>query len=86
MARPRKQAREPFWRTERNCWYVHTGSRTVRLAPDKDEAWRLWHELMARPPAARTLAPIPASEPTAAAILDRFLDWCQKNRAVKTYE
>src|SRR5271165_1194655 len=50
MGRPKKQNREPFWRTERDCWFVHVGSRTLRLSPDKDEAWRLWHEIMAKPP------------------------------------
>jgi Tetratricopeptide repeat len=32
---PKKQNREPFWCLGRDCWYVHHGSRTVRLAPDK---------------------------------------------------
>ena len=48
MGRPKKQNREPFWRSERNCWYVQNGSTQVRLSPEKDEAWRLWHEFMAR--------------------------------------
>ena len=50
MGRPRKQNREPFWRSDRSCYYVQHGTRQVRLSPDKDEAWRLWHEFMARPP------------------------------------
>jgi integrase len=84
MGRPRKQSREPFWRSERDCWYVHHGTRTVRLARDKDEAWRRWHELMARPPVPE---PPPVAGPDAEAIvvLDAFLDWCQKNRAPRTY-
>jgi hypothetical protein len=53
MGRPRKQTREPFWRAARKCWYVNLGARQVRLAPDRDEAWRLWHEMMARPQEAR---------------------------------
>lgn len=43
MGRPRKQNREPFWRSKRDCWYVHHGSTTIRLSADKDEdeAWRV---------------------------------------------
>jgi integrase len=85
MGRPRKQSREPFWREARSCYYVHHGTKTVRLSPDKDEAWRLWHELMARPPEepAKPLAPGPDVQ--AIEILDAYLDWCQKHRAARTY-
>ena len=41
MGRPRKQNREPFWRSDRSCYYVQHDTRQVRLSPDKDEAWRL---------------------------------------------
>ena len=84
MGRPKKQSREPYWLTKKNCWYVHHGTRTIRLSPDKDEAWRLWHELMAKPPEQREL-PRP-SQMQAVEILDLFLSWCQKNRAEATYE
>jgi integrase len=85
MGRPRKQNREPFWRTERNCWYVQHGTRQIRLSPDKDEAWRLWHEFMARPPEEeRPLAPGPDVQ--AIEVLDDYLDWCQKNKAPRTYQ
>src|SRR5262249_14022270 len=68
------------------CWYVHHRGRQVRLSPDKDEAWRLWHELMARPP-----EPERASLPTGPdvqviEILDAFLDWCQRHKAERTYK
>jgi integrase len=84
MGRPRKQNREPFWRSVRNCWYVHVGTRQYRLSPDKDEAWRLWHEMMARPPEERK--PIP-SGPSALVVelLDAFLEWTKNNQAPKTY-
>ena len=84
MGRPRKQNREPFWRNERNCWYVHVGTRTHRLSPDKDEAWRLYHELMAKPPEERA-APPPSDTRLVAVILDAFLDWVKANKAAKTY-
>ena len=86
MGRPRKQSREPFWRSDRSCYYVQHGTRQVRLSPDKDEAWRLWHEFMANPPSPdepRPVAPGPGVE--AIEILDAYLDWCQKNKAARTY-
>lgn len=86
MGRPRKQSREPFWFTDRGCYYVHHGSKNVRLSPDKDEAWRLWHELMARPPDAEAPPFKPGPETPAVVILDAFLDWCQRNKASRTYD
>jgi len=86
MGRPKKQNREPFWRTERNCWFVHVGSRTLRLSPDKDEAWRRWHELMSKRHEGQ---PPPSTGPPMVAtveIIDAFLDWAQKNRERLTYE
>jgi integrase len=85
MGRPRKQNREPFWRSDRSCFYVQHGTRQVRLSPDKDEAWRLWHEFMARPPepGARPVAHGPDVQ--AIEILDAYLDWCEKHKAARTY-
>jgi hypothetical protein len=74
MGRPKKQNREPFWRTERDCWYVHHGSTTIRLSPDKDEAWRLWHEMMARK--ADEPLPVTQSAHTVVEVIDRFLGAC----------
>jgi integrase len=84
MGRPKKQNREPFWFADRNSYYVHHGSKKHRLSPDKDEAWRLWHEMMARPPEVRKVLP---SGPSALVveILDAFLEWSQTNQAEKTY-
>jgi integrase len=84
VARPRKQCPEPFWRSERDCWFVQIGKRQHRLAPDKDEAWQLWHEIMAKPPEPdRPLTPGPDIQVNE--ILDAFLDWCQKHKAPRTY-
>jgi hypothetical protein len=85
MGRPRKQSREPFWFADRNAWYVHHGNRKVRLSPDRDEAWRLWHELMAKPPEERK-TPASSNDPFVAEVIDRFLEWCQRNRSADTYD
>ncbi len=83
MGRPKKQNREPFWRTDRGYWYVQQGTKQLRLAPDKDEAWRIWHELMARPPEERTVVTPDAR--TVAEVLDLFLEWAERNRDRLTY-
>ena len=44
-----KKRPEPFWRAERKCWFVQLGKRQVKLSPHETEAWRLYHELMAKP-------------------------------------
>jgi integrase len=84
VGRPRKQAREPYWLAKRNCYFVHHGSKTIRLSPDKDEAWRLWHEVMAKPPERRATPSGPDAQ--IVAILDAYLDWCVKHKAGRTYD
>ena len=79
---PRKRKPEPFWRSERNCYFVQIGKRQVRLSPDEAEAWRLYHKLMARPPEERTE---PAAPQAVVEILDAFLEWAQCNREPRTY-
>lgn len=85
MGRPKKQNREPFWRTDRACWYVQHGTRQIRLDADKDRAWRLWHEFMAKPPEARAAAPKTGPAATVIEILDAFLEWTKTHQAEKTY-
>ena len=41
---------KPFFRSDRAVWFVQVGGKQVRLSPDRDEAFRLYHELVARPP------------------------------------
>ena len=54
----------------------------MNLGPDRDEAFRRYHDLMAR----RRDAPKPATGDSVVSILDAFLDWCQKHRASRTYD
>ncbi len=81
---PRKRP-EPFWRSERNCWFVQIGKRQHRLSPDEAEAWRLYHELMARPPEERPADTATAPPTLVVEILDAFLDWASRNKAARTY-
>jgi len=51
-----KKRPEPFRRAERNCYLVQIGKKRHRLSADETEAWRIYHELMARPPQESTTA------------------------------
>jgi integrase len=80
----RKKHPEPFWRSERSCYFVQIGKKQVRLSPDHDEAYRLYHELMSKPPEARV--PVATGPPKLVVeLLDQFLDWTSRNNAARTY-
>ena len=73
---------KPFFRAPRGLWYVQIDGRQVNLGPERDEAFRRYHDLMAR----GRDRPEPPAGDAAVSILDAFLDWCQKHRAPRTYE
>jgi hypothetical protein len=73
---------EPFFRTARNAWYIQIGSRQIKLGPDKEEAFRKYHQLMAAPQE----IPAPATTSTLVVfVVDGFLEFVQKNLAADTY-
>ena len=74
MSRPPK----PWFRKFTSSWYVMIDGKQHPLGPDKDEAFRLFHELMADRPQ--------LNQKHIAVILDKFLDWTQAHRATRTYE
>ena len=79
---------QPFWREFNQCWYVQIGKKQVKLHPDRDEAFRLYHELMTR---FKHDAPQPSADRNggsalAVEIIDLFLEWASKNKATRTYE
>ena len=39
---------QPFWREFTNCWYAQLGGIQIKLHPDREEAFRLYHALMDR--------------------------------------
>lgn len=78
-----KKRPQPLWREQTRCYYVQLGKKKVRLDPDETEAWRLYHEIMAKPPEARVVAPV---APTLVVeVLDLFLDWTGRHKAARTY-
>jgi len=80
-----KKRPEPFWREQTRCYYVQVGKKQHRLDPDEETAWRLYHEMMARPP--EVAEPVPSSGALAAVeVIDLFLEWASVNRERPTYE
>ena len=71
---------KPFFKKSRRCWYVQLDRRQHKLSPDKDEAFRMYHQLMSQPCERH----VPSD--SLAAIVDAFLEWSQKNRSPDTYE
>jgi hypothetical protein len=82
---PRRQHPEPFWRRQTQCYYVQIGKKQHRLPSDREEAFRVYHELMSRPPDAPP-PPVPPNARRAVEIIDLFLEWCLKNTAKRTYD
>jgi hypothetical protein len=83
MPRPKSQPK-PFWREFTKCWYVQIGKKQVRLDPDQEKAYQLYHEIMARKPEV-ALEAKPAAGQLVVQVLDTFLDWVKANKAEKTY-
>lgn len=80
---------QPFWREFTRCWYVQVGKKQIRLSPDRDEAYRLYHEMMGRGAEGNPSPPAVPHAPGSAIVvevLDRFLDWCERDKARRTYE
>jgi integrase len=71
---------KPFFKKSRRCWYVEINRKQIKLSPDREEAFRRYHELMTKPQERH----VPSE--SLAALIDTFLEWCQKHRAPDTYE
>ena len=70
---------KPFFRAPRGVWYVQINKKQHNLGPDRKRAFELYHDLMRQPQPQRVAAD------SVVAIIDAFLDWCQKHRAPDTY-
>lgn len=82
---------KPWFREDRNAYFVTINGTRHNLGPDKREADRRFHELMARPeeptaqpPALTTHTAVGVR--TVGEVFEKFLDWCQKHRSARTYE
>ena len=81
---------QPFWRESRSCYFVQIKGKQIRLHPEHDEAFRIYHQLMSQKPEERALATAATLATPSAnlvlTVLDSFLDWCRLNNAPRTYE
>jgi len=71
---------KPWFRKGRG-WFVTIDGRQVPLGPEKEAAYRRFHELMAEPK-----RPTNLQHPLVSQVLDEFLEWTKNNRAPATYE
>ena len=69
MARPQK----PWYRKSRQSWFVEVAVKQHNLGPDKEEAHRRFHELMAAQPV--------AASGSVAELLDAFIVYCEETKA-----
>ena len=65
---------QPWFRKKRG-WYVTLDGQQIPLGTENDAAFTQYHDLMRQPRQRK----VPAT--AVASIIDRFLDWVQKNRA-----
>lgn len=75
-------ARRPkpwFWKARRS-WFVTLDGKRHNLGPDKEAAHDRFHQLMSEP-RKRTIR-----TDSVLAVIDAFLDWCEKHRSSDTYE
>ena len=53
---------KPWFREDRQSWFVTINGERINLGPDEEEAKRQFHELMARPPKPRSAAKSPSGD------------------------
>ncbi len=73
---------KPWFRSDRNAWFVCLHGKQVNLGPDKREAERRMHELLAQKPDTQVSH---AEGLAVAEVIDKYLEWCHKHRAAETF-
>jgi integrase len=76
---------QPFFRKKRQRWCVQFNGKQINLGPDRDEAFRQYHELLSKPKSPARQKQVAEGE-TVVALIDTFLDWCIKHKAKRTYD
>jgi integrase len=71
---------KPWYRKDRESWFVTIAGCRHNLGPDKKEAFKQFYALMQAP------EPSKMSKRGFAAIADAFLDWVKANRSPHTFE
>jgi len=71
---------KPFFKKARKCWYVQINGQQINLGSNRETAFQQYHVLMRQP-----TEKIVSTE-MLAAVIDAFLEWIHRNRALDTYE
>ncbi|MEZ6111818.1 MAG: tyrosine-type recombinase/integrase, partial [Pirellulaceae bacterium] len=74
-----KKFPKPWFRPARGVWYVTLDGKQHNLGADRDKAFETYKRLLARPKTRRV------ESVSVAVLIDQFLEWVQKNRALDTY-
>lgn len=77
MGKKRKPV--PYYKKSHKCWYFDKNGKPVRLDPDEQTAWDLYHKYMAG-----AIDVDPGSH--VVLLLGQFLDWSERNHAPDTYK
>jgi hypothetical protein len=64
---------------------VQIGTKSIKLHPDRDEAYRRYHELMSEPLAERKAPANPNASRQVVELLNAFIEWARKNKPPRTY-
>src|SRR5437870_4544560 len=86
MSKSKKPKHPEPWLRKGRGWFLQLGGRQIKLGDEgeRDQAFRRYHELMARPAAA---APLPSPDgPSVLEVTDRFITFCKANKAAGTVE
>ncbi len=75
---------KPFFRQTRNLWYVQVQGKQINLGSDREQAFQRYHELMQTP--LESSVSVTSNGILVVQVLDVFLEWCQKNKAPRTYD
>ena len=72
---------EPWWREDRQAWFVQIDRKRYNLGRNKKKAWKRFHALMAEPPKRVVMA-----SDSLSTVIEAFLEWSQHHRSPVTYE
>ncbi|MEM9411834.1 MAG: tyrosine-type recombinase/integrase [Planctomycetota bacterium] len=71
---------KPYLRKQTKSWYCSINGQQISLGKDREAAFQKFHELMARKQSLR------GSFSSLYELSQAYLDWCEKNRAARTYD
>lgn len=72
---------KPWYRQDRDAWFVTINGRRFNLGPDREAAQTRFHELMLTGGDDRSLNGVSVFR-----LFDEFLEWTQAQRSARTYE